>query len=447
MYKSIARVILLAGAIGLTLTALPACNNAQADENQAQTEVAKSTFKPLLARKGMLAQDPEWPAVQKKVADLFEKIRKDPNDIKSKQYLALAYMDEARVTGEHPYYYPATLEIVDDILSRAPENFEALAFKASVLMSQHDFAKAKEVAEKAISVNGYNAFIYGVLTDANVELGLYDKAIESSDKMQAIRPGYDSYARVSYLREIYGDYPGAKEAMELAVNAAVPGTESHSWLQTNLGKLYEITGEPEKAAILYKDVLEKRPSYTFAMAGLASLAATEGKTDSALAILQRAAEILPEYSYNEKMAELYQIRGEDAKAAKAIDETIAMLQEDIESGHIANLDIAKVYAMKGDYPNAIKNALSEYQRRPDNIEVNNALAWIYYQSGDVASAQKHIKIAMHTGSKNAEMLARAAVIAASAGNKTEARALLARSKKINPYMDAPLAAEVKKTIG
>ncbi len=43
------------------------------------------------------------------------------------------------------------------------------------------------------------------------------------NRMVSIRPDIRSYSRISYLREIHGDIPGAIEAMELAVEAGAPG--------------------------------------------------------------------------------------------------------------------------------------------------------------------------------------------------------------------------------
>ena len=119
----------------------------------------------------------------------------------------MIYLAEARITGEHPYYYPAILTILDGVLAMDPKNFEATTFKASVKMSQHQFAEASELAEKARLINPNNAYVYGVLVDANVELGNYEEAVEMSDKMQQLKPSLESYSRASYLREIYGNYP------------------------------------------------------------------------------------------------------------------------------------------------------------------------------------------------------------------------------------------------
>src|SRR6188472_2834262 len=158
------------------------------------------------------------------------------------------------------------------MLDNEPGNFEALTLKSLLYMSQHHFAEGLHIAEKAQKINPYNALIYGMLVDGNVELGNYPAAVENSDKMDSIRPDLRSYSRVSYLREIYGDYPGAIEAMKMAVEAGPPGDEATEWTRTQLGKLFEMTNDLKSAEMHYRIALRYRPGYAYALAGLGRIA-------------------------------------------------------------------------------------------------------------------------------------------------------------------------------
>ncbi len=130
------------------------------------------------------------------VATIYDKqkaaIQKDANN--SEAYLALAelFMNEARITGEHPYYYPAALKMIDLIpnLAGCSEEirFQAAYYKATVQLSQHEFHKALATGEEGRKIFPQNAGIHGVLIDANVELGNYDEAVRLSDIMVGIRP-------------------------------------------------------------------------------------------------------------------------------------------------------------------------------------------------------------------------------------------------------------------
>jgi hypothetical protein len=52
----------------------------------------------------------------------------------------------------------------------------------------------------------------------------------------------------------------------------------------------------------------------------------------------------------------------------------------------------------------------EYNIRPKNIDVNNELAWIAYNQNDITKAKEYLKTAQSTGSKNTELIKRAAAI-------------------------------------
>lgn len=368
------------------------------------TRPASLEIPPLFERKGELAKAPDWTKTQEKVGELMLKIDKDPRDIKSRLKLVTIYLAEARITGEHPYYYPAVLKITDGILSMEPQNFEALTYKSSVLMSQHRFADALAVAESARKINSDNAYIYGVLVDANVELGNYDEAVRMSDIMQGLKPSLESYSRASYLREIYGDYPGSIQAMTMAVQAGLPGSEPYCWSKKTLGYLYEQTGNLKLAEKQYLEILQERPSYAFALEGLARVEKSRKNYDRALKYLNEAAAIMPEVSFHEEMADIYARQGLTEKADAKFTEVVEMLKQDEASGHIVYLDLAKFHLKFGRYDQALAYAQKEYEVRPENIDVCRTMGEIYFRKNDLVKANQMLTSATRTGCKNPELL-------------------------------------------
>lgn len=418
--------------IAVVLLFIQSSCNERKTEAPNDTIVSTTEIPPLFERKGELAAAVEWQKTKLRVDELQKKIKENPKDIKSRLQVAVIYLSEARITGEHPYYYPAVLKILDGVLAIDPKNFEATTYKASVKMSQHQFAEARALAEKARQINPDNAYVYGVLVDANVELGDYDQAVLMSDKMQALKPSLEAYSRASYLREIYGNYPSSIEAMKLAVQAGLPGSEPQCWAKNTLGQLYETTGQLKEAKQQYEEILSMRPSYAFALRGKARLLKEAKDYDMALAELAKAAKILPEFSFHEEMAEIYELKGEKQKAQKKYSEVILMLDEDAKSGHSVDLELCKLYTKAGKLDSAKVYGLKEYAKRPKNIDVNHALAWVYFQEKDIAKAQQLMAVAMRTGSKDPELLQMASVIELAAGNKDKGKKLLAQAKKTNP---------------
>lgn len=406
------------------------CKNKASDTTA--TTTSSLDIPPLYERRGELATAGEWQRTKDKVDELKKKIRKDPGDVKPRLQIAMIYLTEARITGEHPYYYPAILTILDGILTIDPKNFEATTFKSSVKMSQHQFAEARTLAEAARQLNPSNAYVYGVLVDANVELGDYEQAVAMSDKMQALKPSLESYARASYLREIYGNYPGSISAMQLAVQAGLPGSEPQCWTKNTLGHLYETTGQLDKAEREYAGILALRPSYAFAMRGQAQILMLHKEYDKALVVLEKAAKIMPEFSFHEEMADIYALQGNKDKATKKYAEVVEMLGQDARSGHAVDLELCKLYTKTGQLDSALVYGLNEFKKRPKNIDVNNALAWVYFKENNPKKALEHVQVALRTGSKDPELLQRAGAIEVAMGNVGQGNKFVAEAKKTNP---------------
>jgi tetratricopeptide (TPR) repeat protein len=387
------------------LVAQISCTKTQKSDNStAQTSSSNLEIPALFERKGDLAKATEWQKTREKVDELKKKLAKDPNDTKVRLQIAMIYLSEARITGEHPYYYPAVLKILDGVLYLNPNNFEATTFKSSVKMSQHQFAEARDLAEAARKINPDNAYVYGVLVDANVELGYYKEAIAMSDKMQELKPSLESYSRASYLREIYGDFKGSISAMKLAVEAGMPGSEPFCWSKKTLGHLYESTGQLVEAQKQYDDILFVRPSYAFAYGGQARILKANKQYDKALEVLDKAAKIMPEFSFHEEMAEIYDLQGNHEKALDKYEEVAQMLDQDAKSGHAVDLELCKLYTKAGKMDLALKHGLIEYKKRPRNIDVNHAMAVVAFKSNDFKKAKEYISVAMSTGSKDPELL-------------------------------------------
>ncbi len=418
--------------LALLLLTQVGCKPGNKTGTETTTITSSLDLPPLFDRRGELATADEWQRTKDKVAELKQKIKKDPSDVKPRLQIAMIYLAEARITGEHPYYYPAILSILDGVLNIDPKNFEATTFKASVKMSQHQFAEARTLAERARQINPSNAYVYGVLVDANVELGNYQEAVAMSDKMQALKPSLESYARASYLREIYGNYPSSISAMQLAVQAGLPGSEPECWTKNTLGHLYETTGQLPKAERQYAEILALRPSYAFAMRGQAQVAKARKDYATALTTLEKAAKIMPEFSFHEEMADIYALQGDKDKAAKKYAEVVGMLGQDARSGHAVDLELCKLYTKTGQLDSALVYGLNEFKKRPQNIDVNNALAWVYFKENNLPKAQQHIQVAMRTGSKDPELLQRAGAIEKAMGNAVASNKLVAEAKKTNP---------------
>ena len=383
------------------------------------------TYYQLEDRRGPLALEPEWAGTKVRVQKLYRSIQDFPNDTKAPLELATIFIKEARVTGNFSYYDMAAMRQVDNVLAIDSNNFQALTYKSLIYLSQHHFADGLAIATKAMQLNPYNSFIYGILVDANVEMGDYVAALTNADKMVSIRPDLRSYSRISYLREIHGDYPGAIAVMKLALDAGVDGEDGTEWTRVQLGHLYENTGALDTAAFEYAQALAYRNGFAPAIAGLGHIALVRNDYEKAIAYYKQADTLVNDYTNKENLAELYKLTGNKKisdSLAKVVVENMSKDADaagnDLTIGHYVDRELAYAYLKTNNFDKALDHALAEYNRRPQNIDVNETLAWVYYQKGEYARALPYIKTALKTNSKNPVLLNRARLIFDKIGDKT-----------------------------
>jgi tetratricopeptide (TPR) repeat protein len=407
-----------------------------------------NTVYTLLPRAGN-SNNAEWLAAKKNADNLIEKLKAKPGDSKTALALVNAYIIESRISGNIAYYDKAALQMVDNIIEREPKNYEALMLKSLLQLSQHHFAEGLETAKLAVSIDSNSAFIYGLLVDAHVEMGNYNEALAAADKMVSIRPDLRSYSRIAYLREIYGDYPGAISAMKLAVAAGIPAEEATEWCRIQLGRLYENTGQVEKARFQYNLSLAARPNYAYAITGLGGIAAFIKKYDSAIYYYQQAASLMPaDLGIKEKLADVFNNAGQKDKAKslnKALldemNKNAKALIDDPNTGHYSDKEQVYVYLQNNNLDKALEHAMAEYRRRPKNIDVNETLAWVYYKRNEIDKALPYINAALITNSKNPALLCTAGLIYLKKGDTAKGKKILALGVKTNPIMMADLYKE------
>ncbi len=407
-----------------------------------------ATFYPLKDRLGKMANSPEEKSVKKNFADLMKIIGTNPDDTKSRIALASLYIQEARITGNYMYYDVAAMKYVNEVLAKDPNHFDALTYKALLYISQHHFAEGLAMAEKARAIVPENAFVHGILVDGNVEMGNYEAAVNEAEKMISIRPDLRSYSRVSYLREIYGDYPGAIDAMKLAVEAGYPGDESTEWARVHLGQLYEIAGDLRNAEMHYLIALERRPEYAYAIAGQGRIATAKGSYDEAVGFFLHADSLVNDYSLKEEVADAWLLAGKKDKSDSILSWLNKEMTRDAKEGlddenigHYADNELAYLNFKTKNYDQALEYALAEYNRRPANIDVNETVAWALYLKGDYEKAIPYLETALKTGSKKPDLLGRAGLIYAKTKNKEKAKILLEDALAAHTSIKEPLKKE------
>lgn len=433
--------------IAVFLIATPIISSCGSSKEENETLVAvKQGFQipPLLEREKDLSYD-EFLKIKEKFNKLSFEAEVEKTKIESLIKLSEIYIYEARVTGEHPYYYNAALLTLNETLKdtskmTSDQHFTALFYKSTVQLSQHKFNEALVTGKQALALNNTNSGIYGVLVDANVEIGNYDEAVKNCDKMISIRPDLRSYSRISYLREIYGDMKGSIKSMEQAIEAGAPYSEYKCWTIVTMGKMLEHHNQLDSAMAYYQFSAKERANYPFGIAGMASVEGKLGNYKKADSLYTIALNAVPEISFIMDQAKLYQKQGKQDQVKRLIPKIESMFQEDIESGHNVNMEYAFfLLDFKKDYKRALELGLKEYKLRPNNIDVNRLLAFAYYANGDLKNAGKHVEIAMKTKKQDADLYCISGLINNNAKQIKKAFA-------IDPYQDHLFVDRAKKMI-
>ncbi len=369
---------------------------------------------------------------------LQERIRRAPADVDAYAALGAAYVQRARETGD-PTYYGKAEPVFAGALNRDPEHVDALIGKGTLALARHDFRVALALGEQARVINPKIARIYGVIGDAQIELGLYDEAVQTIQTMVDMRPDLSSYSRVSYLRELYGDLPGATEAMQAAVTAGGANAENTQWVRVQLGHLHFNQNNLALAEREYARALALLPDYVPALAGLAQVRAAEGRYDAAVELYTRATQRMPLPEYVIALGDLHAKVGDQEQAQRQYELVQAIDALLAENGVNTELETALFFADHDiELPASLAKARTAYAERK-SIHTADGLAWTLYKTGNHQEAQRYAAEALKLGTRDALKLFHAGMIARALGEEDQARAHLQAAIALNPHFSLPHA--------
>lgn len=369
---------------------------------------------------------------QSMISKLEARLQNNPDDTNAYAQLGLGLLQQVRESGDIALYDRAG-KAFEAALERDPKQVDALFGQGILALALHDFTGALTWADKAWAVNPFRAQTLGIRVDGQVELGRYDEAAQTLQKMVDLRPDLESYSRVSYLRELYGDVDGAIEAMRSAVQTALPGTESWAWTLTHLGHLYFNRGDLDEAAAIYAQVLAAKADYAYALAGTARIDAAQGNTVEAIAQYKQITARLPLPEFIIALGELYEAVGQPDQARQQYELVEVIQQLNAVAGMNVDLEMALFTVNHGSDPAAaLTQARAAYAERP-TIYAADTLAWALYQTGDYTEAWKSSQEALRLGTKDALLHFHAGMIASKLDDVANARQHLEQALAINPH--------------
>ncbi len=371
-------------------------------------------------------------ATDAQILKLQAALRTQPDDVKSLAALGFAYEQRMRETAD-----PAYLKKADGVLHRAlslsPSSPEAVIGLGSLALSRHDFRGALVLGRRAQHLAPGAGLPYGITGDSLVELGRYDAAFRTFDRMVQEEPGASAYARVAYARELLGNRAGALKAMRLTLESSEGHGEAAAWARFQIGKLLWGGGHTSAALAQYRMSLRELPGYVYALDGLAQVEAATGNTREAVRLSRRAVETVPLPQFVTTLADILQSSGQTA-AAREQYALVGVVERLLRANGVkSDLEIAQFYVDHGQrLPHALQLARRAHAERP-SIDGDDVLGWALVRNGHCAEGLHYARRSLRLGTHDASKFFHRGMAERCAGHNAEARAWFHRALALNPH--------------
>jgi tetratricopeptide (TPR) repeat protein len=372
-------------------------------------------------------------SLEETIRELELRTESVPDDYVAWATLGLAYVQQAHTIGDPSLYSSAERVLRTSVGLNDGDNFVAYAGLAALAAGRHDFHAAEQFAVEGLAINPSSAMLYGVLSDAQIQLGKYDTGFSSAQRMVDLSPDTTSLARVSYTHELTGDVEQARALMQRALDAA-GNPDDQAFALFQLGELSLAEGDPITALDLNNRALALAPDNVSAMSGRAHALGVSGQVLTAIDAYQELVEKAPLPDYLIEFGDFLTAHGRTDHAQALYQQARAQLQLDSQNGVRADTGIIFFEADHGDPAKALADAELAIQEQPF-FEMYEAYAWALYVNQRFDEAAVAIDQAKQIGIRDAEMYVRAGLIDRARGDDDEAIREMQHALEINPHVD------------
>lgn len=378
------------------------------------------------------------------ISVLQERLKRLPKDWDAWAALGGAYLDAGAATADPAYYSKADGALARSLQIHSQGNAAAATGQAALAASRHHFSSALKLALASKRINPYSAANQGVLVDALVELGRYDKAEVELQQMMDLKPSVPAYTRVSYFRELHGDIRGARSALDEA-NALASRPSDRAFIERYLGELAFATGNLAEALRHYDQGLRVLPDNPPLLAARARALIASGQLDAGLQDYRTSTTMLPLSTNIADYAAALRVANRPAEAAQQEALTRTTYQLSRGSGSDVDLELSLYEADHGKAEAAVQAASREYRRRA-SVHTEDALGWALHVAGHDQAALKHAKAAERLSNTNASFAYHRGMIEQALGMDAAARKSLQRALRTNPHFSLTGAAQAHQTL-
>ena len=423
-------------ALGLVLISAGAVGIAVHDRSDTGSEFAPIVAGQSIALQGRVPGESVGALIER----LKARVEGTPNDYVSWATLGFAYVEQSRITADPSLYINADEALARSLEINDIDNFTAYTGLAAVAAARHDFANAERYALTGLEINSASASLYGILSDAQIQLGKYDEGFESVQRMVDLSPDTASLSRVSYTHELTGDVAEAEAVMRRALDDA-PTNNDRAFTLFHLGELALGEGDPDTALGFYLQALELAPDNVAALSGKAHALGVTGQVLTSIDTYDLLVEKAPLADFLIEYGNFLEVHGMTAQAGVLYERARATIAVDTANGVRTDPGIIFFEADHGDSNTALLLAQKGLEEGPF-FEMYEALAWALYMNGRYGEALDAVKQAQEIGIRDAQLYVRSALIYEALGDHENALSDLRVARDIDQYVSLPAATEL-----
>lgn len=371
-----------------------------------------------------------------------------PEDPAAWSRLAHAELERARTTLDTGRLDKAEKALRRSLELQRADNYQAVTGMGQLANARHEFTEGRTWALRSTRMAPDRSDGYGVLADAEIQLGHYRAARRAVQRMLDLEPSTAAYSRAAYDLEIHGRTRDAGISLRRAADSAQTPDET-AFAESRRGELAWSQGESERAERHFKRAVAAVPGHPYSVAGLARLHAARGHTQKALRLYDRVTgrAPLPQFLVEAAELQLARTRGRTPDELAVLEAQMRMLRA---HGGPVDPHLA-LYEADHEDPGIAVELMRREWKRSRSVVVADALGWALHRAGRDAEALPYARAAGRTGSQNALFHYHRGVIEHLLGRDAAGDRHLRRALELNPHFSpyhAPRAARLLgETVG
>jgi len=337
------------------------------------------------------------------IAFYAKRLEGDPKSATDRYSLAGLLYSRSRNTGSTTDLDKAEELIRESIDERTQRNYQAFDLLASVLMTRHEFAKARQVALRVNELDPGMAAHLALLGEIELELGMYDEARAHFDSVNYDGRNFTIGARIARWHELTGNIDRARGLLKRAIvnvdkRDDLP-RDQVAWFHYRLGDLELRAGHLSAADSAFNDGLRANPDDYRVLGGLARLALLHHQYRQAIQYGERATVTQLDPATLGTVSLAYAAIGDTAQAASYAHAMSVSALKQPGAIHRAWGLFLLDHGTATDKKDVLARARRELKTRKD-VYGHDLMAWALYRNGDLVDARKEMRLALAQGTQD-----------------------------------------------